>query len=436
MRSAGGGLISVLTAELAVAFVLACFAAVSTCAAEARFVQDRFAIGFWVAPQTDENLDSRYAEIAEANFTFVIGLCGAKNPPPAGEQLKLCEKHGLKALVHLDGLPLDKLPESPACWGYAIEDEPNASRFAALRNTVDTLRHARPGKLSYINLFPNYASPGQLGTKDYDEHVSRFMSEVRPDVLSMDHYPQFRPEADGRDNYCRNLEVMRRESITAGIPFWNFFNTMPYGPHIDPTETQLRWQIFTSLAHGAKGVMYFCYWTPRGGEFPKGGAILTADGRRTRHYDEAKRINTGLKHLGPTLMNLTSTGVHRVKPKSATPDALQGSPVRSISEGDYLIGLFRHADGRRAVLLNNYHFAYSAWPTVVFDAEPASILEVSPKTGRAGPRRQSGPARASAFARRGRRPSLPSAVKMSRDTTPDLRPRRIPSDWPASARQK
>ena len=351
-------------------------------AADSRFVQNRFAIGCWVAPRTEENIEARYAEIAEANFTFVIGLCGDKNPAPAEDQLKLCEKYDLKALIHIGAPPYDKLPDGPACWGYSVVDEPSATQFSDLRTTVAALRAARPGKLAYINLLPNYASPAQLGTQTYDEHVSRFMSEVKPDVLSMDHYPLFTPDADGRESYCRNLEVMRRESLKGGIPFWNFFNTMPYGPHSDPTEAQLRWQIFTSLAYGAKGVMYFCYWTPRGHEFPKGGAILTADGRRTRHYDEAKRINAGLKNLGPTLMKLDSTSTYRVKPKGATPDALKGSPIRQISEGDYLIGVFRHADGRRAVLINNYHFAYSAWPTLEFDVDSTKVVEISPRTGR------------------------------------------------------
>ena len=81
-------------------------------------------------------------------------------------------------------------------------------------------------------------------------------------------------------------------------------------------------------------------------------------------------------------MKLTSTSVHRVKPKGATPDALKESPVRQLSDGDYLVGTFRHADGRRAVLLNNYHFAYSAWPTVEFDVDASKVVEVSPKTGR------------------------------------------------------
>ena len=351
----------------------------------ARFVQDRFAIGFWVAPDTSENLDARYAEIAEANFTFVIGLCGGKAPVPVEEQLRLIEKHGLKALIARGTLPPDQLPDGPALWGYSVMDEPSAGKFPELRKTVDAIRQARPGKLAYINLFPDYATPEQLGSKNYDEHLARYMAEVRPDVLSMDHYPVFRPDADGRAGYRGNLAVMRRESLAAGIPFWNFFNTMPYGPHTDPTEAQLRWQIFTSLAYGAKGVMYFCYWTPRGDEFSKGGAILTPDGRRTRHYEEAKRINAGLKNWGPTLMQLTSTDVRRVEAKGATTALPGDGPLRTISEGDYVIGTFRHADGRRVVLLNNHHFAYSAWPTVVFDVDPAKVLEVSSKTGRAEP---------------------------------------------------
>lgn len=351
---------------------------------EQRFVQDRLAIGFWVDPPADKDMDARYAEISEAHFTFVIGSFGARTGEQVDRQLQLCEKYGLKAIVPLRN-PYDRLPGATACWGYLLVDEPGAGAFPGLRQTVDAIRQARPGKLAYINLLPNYAPPAALGTATYDEHVARFVKEVRPDVLSMDYYPMFKPNADGRDGYCTNLEVMRRESLAAGIPFWNFFNTMPFGPHSDPTEAQIRWQIYTSLAHGAKGVMYFCYWTPRGGEFPKGGAILTAEGRRTRHYEEAKRINAGLKKLGPTLMKLTSTGVYRVKAGADSKAALKGSPVRSLTDGDYLVGAFRHADGRRAVLINNYHFAYSAWPTVSFNAKARSAMEVSPVTGKEAP---------------------------------------------------
>lgn len=349
-----------------------------------RFQQDRIAIGFWVDPPADQAMAERYRDIAAANFTLVIGGFGARTPETVREQLRLCEENGLRAVVWRAGLKPEELPDHPACWGYMLRDEPNAADFEALRRDVDAIRAARPGRFGYINLFPNYANEKQLGTASYEEHVRRFVDEVDPDVLSMDHYPMMQPKADGRAGYCSNLEVMRTHSLRAGIPFWNFFNTMPFGPHYDPTEHSIRWQIFTSLAYGAKGVLYFCYWTPRGHEFPKGGAILTADGRKTRHYDQARRINAAVKAMGPTLMQLTSTGVTRVSGPAAGPEALQGTPLARLAgepAAQYLLGSFRHADGRRAVLLCNYDYLYTTWPTVEFGADLAQVREVSQETG-------------------------------------------------------
>ncbi len=351
--------------------------------AQERFVQDRFGIGFWVDPPMDDRADERYAEIAAANFTFVIGGFGANTLEKVQEQLKLCEKYDLKAVVSARSVPADQLPESPACWGYSLRDEPNANDFAGLRTQVDAIRAARPGKLAYINLFPDYANAQQLGTDTYDEHVARFIAEVDTDVLSMDHYPLLQPGRDGRAGYCRNLEVMRKYSLQQGTPFWNFFNIMPYGPHFDPIESAVRWQVYTSVAYGAKGVMYFCYYTPAGGEFPKGGAIIARDDKPTHHYDQARRINAALKNLGPTLMQLTSTGVYRYSPASESA-APADTPIASIEGGDYgeyLIGTFTHSDGRRAVMLCNYDYIYTTWPTVAFDVPVEQVVEVCQETG-------------------------------------------------------
>lgn len=345
-----------------------------------RFSQDRFAIGLWVDPPADEKMDQRYRELAEANFTLVIGGFGAKDKQAIQKQIQLCEKYDLRLLIKTTDTEPEALLGSPTCWGINLRDEPAAWDFSNLRTAVDKLRQTSPGKLAYINLFPNYAGPAQLGTDNYDQHVSRFVNEVEPDVLSMDHYPMMAPGADGRKGYCDNLEVMRKYSLQKNIPFWNFFNTMPFGPHYDPTEAQLRWQIYTSLAYGAKGVLYFCYYTPAGDEFPKGGAIIARDDRKTRHYDEAQRINQAIKNLGPTLMKLTSVRVYRIQPGEDSAAVLKGSPIRQLTAGDYLVGEFVHEDGRKAVLLNNYDFAYSSWPTVTFDAPVGKVREIDQDT--------------------------------------------------------
>ena len=355
--------------------------------APARFAQDRFAIGYWVGPQTSENLRDRYREIAEANFTLVIGSHGMD----VAQQLAYCREFGLKAIVDPAGL---SLPTHDACWGYALMDEPNAAQFPGLATRAAEVRAHHPGKFGYINLFPNYASPAQLGTATYEEHVDRFVREVKPEVLSMDHYPLMRPGADGRDAYLDNLVTMRTHSLRAAIPFWNFFYSMPFNDRLDPTEAQIRWQIFASIAHGAKGVLYFCYWTPGkgaggAGEFPKGGAIITAEGLKTRHYDEARRINAELKNLGPTLMNLTSLRVLRLKTDTDTASALAGLPLRDIAHlrgdppAEFVVGFFTHTDGRRALLLLNHDYSFTAWPTLQFASD--RVMELSKTTGQIAP---------------------------------------------------
>ncbi len=404
---------------LLAAMMFAC-AQHAACAAgqtASRFVPDRFVIGIWNDPPADDRMAAHYAELAAANFNFVIGTWSANTPELVERQLAICHRYGLKCTPHMPEVPMADYPDGPACWGYLLTDEPSASEFSELRQRVDKLRQLRPGRLAYINLFPEYVGPANLGTDTYDEYVRRFVDEVDVDVLSMDHYPQMQPGADWRDSYCLTLEAMRKHSVRKGIPFWNLFNSMPQLSLYDPTESQLRWQIFTSLAYGAKGVMYFCYWTPVARMFQKGGAIIHADGRRSRHYYQAKRINAMLRRIGPTLMKLTCTGVRRVpvgvdsEPLLAghsmpwTWTSASGVPVRVDSEpllggcpitnitvsrdigmGDsadgFLIGTFRHEDGRRAVMLNNYDYIYTAWPTVEFDTDVAMITELDQLTGR------------------------------------------------------
>jgi len=107
------------------ALILLCFSIPKLHSAETNqltqlttFVQDRIAIGFWVDPPADNQMEEHYKDIADANFTFVLSCFGATTPQAVQRELKLCEKFDLKAVVAMAGLSADKLPQSPNCWGY------------------------------------------------------------------------------------------------------------------------------------------------------------------------------------------------------------------------------------------------------------------------------------------------------------------------------
>jgi len=47
--------------------------------------------------------------------------------------------------------------------------------------------------------------------------------------------------------------------------------------------------------------------------------------------------------------------------------------------------VFKHAGGRRGILINNYHHDLAAWPTVELDVDPSKVVEVSKRTGQEAP---------------------------------------------------
>jgi hypothetical protein len=103
------------------------------------------------------------------------------------------------------------------------------------------------------------------------------------------------------------------------------FDAMPYGtmPY-DVSEGEMRWQVYTSLALGAKGVLYFCYWTPfsvKANAFLRGQAIMTPravePGKAptidqqvpSQKYPIVQRLNAKLKVLGNFLLKKDSSAV-------------------------------------------------------------------------------------------------------------------------------
>ena len=81
---------------------------------------------------------------------------------------------------------------------------------------------------------------------------------------------------------------------------------------LDVSEGEMRLQIYTSLALGAKGVLYFCYWSPINDHtFLRGQAIMTPRAMElgkaptidqqvpSQKYPIVQRLNSTNKHEGP-----------------------------------------------------------------------------------------------------------------------------------------
>lgn len=362
-------------------------------AAPAR-ARDRFFISHWCGPT--EFTPERIAEVAEANFT--VAMISAGSPEANKAALDLCAANSIKALVidsrimakdhrrdkdfesNLDAIVADYAGH-PALWGYYVTDEPNSGAFKQLAAVNRYLLKKDPHHVPYINLFPTYATREQLGSPTYTHHVDEFMRMVRPRLLSYDHYALL---ADNeRGDYFENLEIIRRMGIKHRTPFNYILLSMPHGPYRDPSEAELRWQVFTSLAYGARGIMYFTYNTPPPDPvWNCRDAIIDQHGRRNRKYDEVKRINAEVLKLAPTLLRLISTAVYHTEPVPYAAKALpeQGLIAR-IDDGEFVVGQFLSDDGGLYAMFVNRDMRRAARAAIVF-SQKVRLAEVSPATGR------------------------------------------------------
>lgn len=365
-------------------------------AAAGGFVQDRFVVGFWGDPPADARVDARYVEAAEAGFNLVMGGVGADTPTLAMKQRDACDRAKLKVLFATYGLPVSQLCNCPATFGFLVKDHPSAADFDAVRARAEEVRKDRPGKLPFVNLFPPSTPASELGAPDYAAYLAKYLESVTPEVLCCDEFPWVREDGDGGERYLASLALLRETSLARGIPFWAFVQAMAYGTDHVPTEAEVRWQVYSALANGAKGVLYFAYATPKDDPLVRGDGLLDRQARRTDRLDAVSRINREIAHLGSALLPLTSTGVHRTDSEASLEALLKDTPLSGLScPGEaappaVLAGCFRDKAGASFVCLANQRLTGEG--VVVTVSSETAAREISKKTGKLEPLADEDPA--------------------------------------------
>jgi hypothetical protein len=62
-------------------------------------------------------------------------------------------------------------------------------------------------------------------------------------------------------SYCTNLLAIRRVARKHGLPFWNAVSSNQIRPYSTvPSPANLRLQVYTTLAAGARGLTWFTYY--------------------------------------------------------------------------------------------------------------------------------------------------------------------------------
>ena len=99
-----------------------------------------------------------------------------------------------------------------------------------------------------------------------------------------------------------NLLVIRSVALRHNLTFWNYFGAAAFQGHTVVTESQMKIQMMASVTAGARGLLYWVIGAADNGwDIPK-----DSRGRLGRHWAQAKRLNTHILGLAPTLMQVHS----------------------------------------------------------------------------------------------------------------------------------
>ena len=277
---------------------------------------------------------------------------------------------------------LSETGKHPAVFGYYLRDEPPASFFPGLAKVSALIRELAPGKWPYINLFPNYATAGQLAAPDYAAYLDQFIATCKPTTLSYDHYALLDNDSL-REGYWLNLEQLAAASKRHGIPFWNIVLTVAHFNYREPTPADLRFQAYSTLLYGGRGISYFTYIAPSVGNYRM--APIDQFGNPTDTWNALRNANLQVLKLAPTFLQLRWNDAYHFGAVPAGSHApTEQALVRNIA-GQMAVGDFTHPDGTRYVLVLNKDLKKSMPCSVQFRTAPKKVELVSAYTGQLVP---------------------------------------------------
>ncbi len=374
---------------------------------------DMMPIGVWSDPppanfggiydNLDLITDQQYQWIKESGVNAVYGLYNnvVLNIDGVIRSLEHAGNHGITYLVrdsqvtgsyddedyHRLTATLDLYKNYSAFGGTMVTDEPGVISYDNLANLHKNYKTYLPDKAFYINMLPTYASKNQLvngaaggsindDSITYERYMEEYLQTVQPKFYSYDFYP-FTGMTYGNmsTGYFSQMAIVRDLTNEYEIPFWTFIQACTWnvnGQRV-PNQTEIYWQVATSLAFGAKGIQYFLYYTPMEGGGSFSGGMVDVNGNKTPMYTYVQNANMHILSIDHILMNSVHQGV---MVNGDSPDLIPTNQIlnkfsilNDVSGDDTLVGCFNYQGMPAYYVVNNSLFNETGTHTLSFDDE-------------------------------------------------------------------
>ena len=222
----------------------------------------------------------------------------------------------------------------PAAYGFHIGDEPNGAQWEIAIRAYQIVNKYAPDKVHFLNLLPIWAGDGfqdELGftVEQYADKIADMMQRMNTKLIGYDCYSNCTYDDDKEpelDVYFQNLNCFSKAVKKVGGEFINTVQSVGHGNTRMPNENDLRFQISTSIAHGADGWFYFyIYQVTLNDSYTR--PIIDLFGQRTENFNVLAYHNkVAQKYYGEALTGYKFDKVwHAYKTYGGTPE-FTGTP--------------------------------------------------------------------------------------------------------------
>lgn len=366
-----------------------------------------------------------FKRLAEAGFTIGTESYGASDV--VARTLKNAHGTNVKFAVASAGLYyndstcrtiVNRFKDSPELAMWIIRDEPHYDQLPHLAEITRTIREIDPDHMVYMNLIGSPSEPDREFAKkypefcwegDYTKYLDMIDRMFCPSVWVYDLYPLSINRNTGKSvlnrKFYQYLEFFSDMAKKTGRPFWTHCLGVQFNAyktkdgkrerisHISatPTLSTLSFEIFSSLAYGAQGIVYWTYGQREDKlSIQFSNASLDIDNMPTKTWEYARDVNLAVERFndvfyGSRLMGARHTGSYI--PEGTTPLTGKFGPVERVSaSGDGVMLTHLNTNGKDYLIVVNHDPYRSQSLEITFGAGFTVRDITNPRERRAGRR--------------------------------------------------
>ena len=234
---------------------------------------------------------------------------------------------------------MNRYRNNPVLGGWEFRDEPRYAELDMLEGIFDVMTKTDPNHLIQINLVGEMAKDFVgANTPDMSAYLDTIQKRFAPGVWSYDYYPLKIVDNNGilivdYDTFFSDFEAFSQMASKTQRPFWYYCQGVGFRQgricKPVPKEEYLRFEVFSALAYGAQGIMYWTYRQCRdvpSVDFQYLDGPINLAGKKTKVWNATRNVNNEIKRYNDIFLNAELKEVrHTGKKLYKDTKRLQGS---------------------------------------------------------------------------------------------------------------